>query len=573
MASASTKAAATKSILKPSITLKGHEDEINSMSYFPDGQRMISGSDDKTAQQWDLKAGKEIEEARSDLEGRVWAVAVSRNGRWVATGGDNKELKVCEVETGIVKTFKGHSDTISCIDISADNTWLASGSFDLTARIWNMDTGKLVAGPFKSIGHMGVVRFSPDSKKLAVKLDFGTCLEIWDIQSQKLDVRIGKSDGYTMLSLSPIFWTNKNKTVITAFEFTTDSKSIKPDKDDASSGPKMIYEFDASTLETVGAPFEGHKRVTGLALSFANVILASASRDDTIKIWAFESRQLLTSFDIKNVYRLVLSPDSRKIAYTIFAKNDHKICICDTPPDILAQARNIARKKLNLNHLLHSHATRPLAGPRRPPILAIPIVPRPPPTNDSQQPALSRFSKLLRFPRANAVPVRHIQPRDPLDFPATLPLPSNRIRGESAPSTSLPGGSAFFNPTQSSSANGKPKAREPKQKPIQVVDVPLGQVTYADAVGVDDGYRPYVVFFCLSWFQKKEKKPKPQPVYDDEFDNDDEEEENVPVPVAVPPRVQHEEIELKTLGSQSQSQPEAGPSRLAITHHAEAPSS
>jgi hypothetical protein len=58
-----------------------------------------------------------------------------------------------------------------------------------------------------------------------------------------------------------------------------------------------------------------------------------------------------------------------------------------------------------------------------------------------------------------------------------------------------------------------------------------------DAVGIDDGYRPYVVFFCLSWFQKK-KKPQPQPVvYDDEFDgDDDEEEENVPVPVAVPPR-------------------------------------
>ncbi|KIK31781.1 hypothetical protein CY34DRAFT_51885, partial [Suillus luteus UH-Slu-Lm8-n1] len=55
---------------------KGHGEEILSLSYFPDGQRMISGSDDKTARQWDLKAGKEIEEARSDCEGYVYAVAV-----------------------------------------------------------------------------------------------------------------------------------------------------------------------------------------------------------------------------------------------------------------------------------------------------------------------------------------------------------------------------------------------------------------------------------------------------------------------------------------------------------------
>ncbi|KIK43524.1 hypothetical protein CY34DRAFT_803777 [Suillus luteus UH-Slu-Lm8-n1] len=395
------------------------------MSYFPDGQRMISGSNDKTARQWDLKAGKEIEEAQSDREWRVLAVAVSRNGLWVATGGGDGgcgELKVCEVETGIVKTLKEHSSTISCIDISADNTQLASGSFDKTARIWNLETGKLMAGPFKSIGHMGAVRFSPDSRKLAVKFNLDTSLEIWDIQSQKLDVRIGKPGYSFAVSLSPIFWTNKNKTVIAAFKFTTDSQSIKlPDVDDASSGPKMIHEFDASTLATVGAPFEGHKGVIRLALSFDNALLVSASKD-TIKLWAFESRQLLASYHIKNIQPLVLSPDSRKIAYAVNTEDDYKICICDTPPDVLALACNIARKKSNLNHLLHSHATRPV-GQRKPPIYATPTVQRPPPTKDPQKPAFRRLGKLLRFFNANTVPVSHIQPRDPLDVPATLPLP------------------------------------------------------------------------------------------------------------------------------------------------------
>ncbi|KAG1859342.1 hypothetical protein DFJ58DRAFT_840207 [Suillus subalutaceus] len=93
----------------------------------------------------------------------------------------------------------------------------------------------------------------------------------------------------------------------------------------------------------------------------------------------------------------------------------------------------------------------------------------------------------------------------------------------------------------------------------------------ADVVGVDDGWRPFILFFCLSWFQKKEKKQEPRPVYDDELE-DDEEEENALDPVALPPpRVQHEEIELKPIASQSQ--PEAGPSRLAVTDHFEAQSS
>jgi WD40 repeat protein len=326
MASASTKATSTKLILKPSITLKGHEDVIRTMSYFPDGQRMISGSFDGSARQWDLKTGKEIEEARSDYEGSVWAVAVSRNGRWVATSGGGAEVKVCEVETGIVKTFKGHSQTIVCIDISADNTLLASGSDDKTARIWNLDTDKLVVGPFKSEDRVCAVRFSPDSKKLAVKSRTSRCLEVWDVQLQKLDVKVGEY-GRSLGTYSPVFWTN-NKHIIAAFSFTED--------DDATT----IYEFDGSTLQTVGTPFTGHTTgVTGLALSFDDALLASASsRDNTIKLWAFESRQLLASFHVQNIFKLVLSPDSRQLAYSTHTKDDNKIYICDTPSDVLAQA-------------------------------------------------------------------------------------------------------------------------------------------------------------------------------------------------------------------------------------------
>jgi WD40 repeat protein len=346
MASASTKVATTKSILAPSMTLKGHGMYIASLSYFPDGQRMISGSYDRTNRQWDLKEGKEIEEVRDVCEEEVWAVAVSRDSRWVATGGGNWQdgnsaelLKVCEVETGTMKNLQGHSRTISCIDISADNTLLASGSHDSTARIWNLETGKLVAGPFKSVDWVSAVRFSTDSKKLAVELWAGRCLEVWDVQLQKLNVRIGNGSDDGLFASAPIFWTNNNKNILAAFSFTEDDHYAK-----------TIYEFDASTLKTVGTPFEGHTDdVSGLALSFDATVLASSSRDDTIKLWAFESRQLLASFDVQKPFNLILSPDSCKLAYTTYTEvlsnalvtgsKDHRICICDTPPDVLAQAR------------------------------------------------------------------------------------------------------------------------------------------------------------------------------------------------------------------------------------------
>jgi WD40 repeat protein len=172
MASASKQpsAAVAKMTLELTMILKSHKDNIRSIHYFPDGKRMISGSDDRTTRQWDMQTGKEIERSRDVCEWEVKVVAVSRNGQWVITaGGDHEhgELKANEVETGIVNIFKGHSEEIICVDICADNTLFASGSLDRTTRIWSLDTGKLMAGPLKSADWVGAVRFFRDSKKLA----------------------------------------------------------------------------------------------------------------------------------------------------------------------------------------------------------------------------------------------------------------------------------------------------------------------------------------------------------------------------------------------------------------------
>ncbi|KAG2361764.1 kinase-like domain-containing protein [Suillus spraguei] len=331
-------AGAEKLTLTPVFTLEGHKRSIPSISFLPDGKRMISGSSDKTTRQWDLEAGKEIKEARDTCEQEVDAVAVSRNGRWIVTSAGGcfifrgGELKVCEVQTGIVRTFEGSLGRITCIDISGDSTLLASGAQDCTVQIWNLETGKLVAGPLKSADQVIAIRFSHDSKKVAVKL-WWTHLEVWDVQTQKLDIRVGSSFGGLNFTFTPVFWTTKDKTITTSL-FTT------------------IREFNASTLNAVGVPFKGHaKDITGLAFSSDYALLASAAYDNTIKLWAFESRQLLASFDVLSVHHLIFSPNSRQLFYTTLRNNN--IYLCNTPPEILSsiplpQVRISASSKLPL---------------------------------------------------------------------------------------------------------------------------------------------------------------------------------------------------------------------------------
>ncbi|KAG1837739.1 hypothetical protein C8R48DRAFT_667020 [Suillus tomentosus] len=386
---------------------------ISCISYFSDGKQMISGSGDKTIRQWDLRDGKEIEEAREVCEHGIVSVMISRDGRWVVTASD-EELKVSEVQTGIVRTF--HTGRITCIDISADSTLLASGSYNGIARIWSLHTGKLVSGPFKfsdDIPGLRELGLSKDSRKLAMvqisdRAHFH-CLQVWDVQAQKLVVQ--KSIPSVSESTFPILWTTKHETIITIFQ------------DDLTT----IHEFDASTLKAVGAPFQHTYRIISLALSSDCVLLASSSYDNTIKLWTFESRQLLASFDVESPRTLVISPDSCQLAYTTF--RDTKIYICNIPANILTtielaeEPQPSSSKSGRLSHsvLLDSDATRRPVRRKPVTISVMSPIPQALPTRDSH--VRLRFPRKLFSSSSRTDAVRADQPRNPLDFPATSPLP------------------------------------------------------------------------------------------------------------------------------------------------------
>jgi WD40 repeat protein len=343
--------AVNKSVLTPVMTLEGHEPympsfgyhskhykDISYISYFPDGKQMISRSRDKTIRRWDLREGKEIKEAREVCDNyHSGEAVVSRDGRWVVTA--DWRIKICNIETGNVKTQSRDSCWISCMDISPDGTLVAAGTQFGRACVWSLDTGKIVAGPLEcSDDYVGALRFSEDSRKLAVISRWGIqSLRVWDVQARKLDVTRETITSNFLSTSSPIFWTTKDKSIVAAFNLI--GWVAYRDVDDTC---MTIYEFDASTLKTVGAPFKGHTdTIWGLALSLDCVLLASASDDNTIKLWSFESRQVLASFNVQVPNSIILSPDSCQLAYT--TREETKIYICNIPANILA-SMSLAKK-------------------------------------------------------------------------------------------------------------------------------------------------------------------------------------------------------------------------------------
>jgi WD40 repeat protein len=74
---------------------------------------------------------------------RVWSVAFSPQGNLLASGGEDCQVRVWDVQTGdCSKILQGHQSRIQSVAFSPQPSVLASGSYDETVRIWSLESGE-----------------------------------------------------------------------------------------------------------------------------------------------------------------------------------------------------------------------------------------------------------------------------------------------------------------------------------------------------------------------------------------------------------------------------------------------
>src|SRR5262245_57506094 len=169
-------------------TLTGHKKLVGGVGFFREGTLLASASFDGTVRIRDVETGKEVQ--KFELVESLNTLATSRDGRLVAVAGSWpswNERRVGLLDGDSLDPLDPvglHQEQIGAVVFSHDARLVATGSADLTARVWEVKGGAC-RGTFKHHGWVQGLAFAPDGQTLAVAA--GKKVRLWSLDEAKQD--------------------------------------------------------------------------------------------------------------------------------------------------------------------------------------------------------------------------------------------------------------------------------------------------------------------------------------------------------------------------------------------------
>lgn len=270
----------------------GHAEKVHAVAFGPQGNRVASGSSDDSLRVWDVSGrreplrleghGRRVASIVYGPDGRrvtrsgggssVRSLDFDPEGRRLLSGSNDRSLQLWNVDSHEeLAQLDGHTDAVNCIAVEPEGERAVSGSADETLRIWNIASGEQVDVFRKHTTPVTAVAFGPDGERLisGAQIDFfgrGATpdnLLVWSMP-----------DGEVLASMKA------HSSPVTAVALSPDGRRAV-----SGSGDETVRVWNVQNEEEIGC-FEGHSaRIREVAFGPDDGCVVSAAEDESVRIW------------------------------------------------------------------------------------------------------------------------------------------------------------------------------------------------------------------------------------------------------------------------------------------------
>jgi len=120
----------------------GHEANLYSATYSPDGKHIVTASNDETARVWDARTGQELKNKK--IQGSwmgISSAAYSPDGRYIVTAHLDTTVRLWDaMPARQLAVLTGHTTFPWNARFSPDSKQIVTAGSDRTARVWDVQT-------------------------------------------------------------------------------------------------------------------------------------------------------------------------------------------------------------------------------------------------------------------------------------------------------------------------------------------------------------------------------------------------------------------------------------------------